>query len=808
MLQGNRLVHDYRAAVPIALALCIACTLLSATSEDAEAEQDDAILIWNQERFDHKVAEGRRPVTYNMSVKVASEKEMVTALYQVEGPKGWTNIFYSGDTEWDVGIWPEFWYIPGREYRLYITITPPYGALNASYWFVLRVHLEENESATDSVEFGLIMRQYADFELVGQPGYPEDIEPPPDGEFSVRPGDHLVNGLLLYNLGNGYDEFKINGYFSRPNRGWTVEFLEGVSRDGTTPYLPPDPFKKWPYYIEFKVSVPEGERAGITNPVYFNAVSRFNSSLERPSVYFSFTSLQVFGFEVHVKGKDAWESPPTEEAIFELQVNNTGNGWDTFTIKPIWDIEQNPGFVAAAEPRYLDIAAWSGKDVKYTVRVPRYAPKGAYFFYAEVRSSSSELQSVTKTLAVQVGQLYAFEMRAMGPQRLETIPGGNLEVELVVHNTGNGLDNLVIGDVIDAPSGWLTYVQPPQVSLFQDQEARVKVVIIVPSQRERARIGEYRLTVHALSTRSDATADLPIVVEVVQFFNVEWSNETLRPRREFNPYEKDTISYTLELKNYGNGIDKVGLDGHSSNPLVNLTFGIRNIVLGPEEVQLIKVTIKVEEGIAPGIFEVLVNATSNGPASVPRTLVLEFEVFTVDAMIPPIPTYVDRYSPLRIQARADQGDNCSFKLKVENNGTRPLDGVEVKVFEVFWLNGREVRWNFFNFTTPTIAVGDRYIVGERPFNADNPPLHWLAKEPGNHTFRFQIYYPHQSNTDNDVALLNLTVFEVPEHEVDDGFRLPDIRWTVIGILVIVMVSVTAFGVHQWMKELKQPMRPW
>ncbi len=100
----------------------------------------------------------------------------------------------------------------------------------------------------------------------------------------------------------------------------------------------------------------------------------------------------------------------------------------------------------------------------------------------------------------------------------------------------------------------------------------------------------------------------------------------------------------------------------------------------------------------------------------------------------------------------------------------------VRVFDTYMMDGVTVTWNFFNLTTPPIAVGDRFIVGDRPYTPTNPPLYWLANVPGDHLLRFRIFFEHQSVLDNDISQVNINVTAPPEIiniEPSTGARFKD-----------------------------------
>ncbi|MCJ2541254.1 MAG: hypothetical protein LN414_08300, partial [Candidatus Thermoplasmatota archaeon] len=89
--------------------------------------------------------------------------------------------------------------------------------------------------------------------------------------------------------------------------------------------------------------------------------------------------------------------------------------------------------------------------------------------------------------------------------------------------------------------------------------------------------------------------------------------------------------------------------------------------------------------------------------------------------------------------------------------------VIVRVFDNYNdSKGQKVRWNFFNYSTPPIAVGDRVIVGVRPYTETNPPLFWWANISGIHTIEFKVFLNDQSEKGNDISSIIIDVAEKPE----------------------------------------------
>ena len=304
-----------------------------------------------------KTENGRNPLQFNFTVTVVTSRDYVVCVPDmVVTPKDWSNIVYSTG-EWFPPNNHEFICERGETKTISITITPPFNQLNDTYDFVLMVYIEDNVEAYDEAAFSIVIRQKAGFELV-------QWDPPPGVVFNAIPPASTTIRFALYNTGNGRDQFLVQGGIYPPDSGWTLEFVSGVDEANLTPELPPDMWKENPHFIDVKVRMPEDVRAGVTVQVSLTIVSMFNVSLNKTMMFASVTSLQRYGFEAYVKGPDKRDGKPGEEVEFLIVITNTGNGWDVFGIKPIWDVELNPDFIASTDPRVVEIDA----SAKTTVR--------------------------------------------------------------------------------------------------------------------------------------------------------------------------------------------------------------------------------------------------------------------------------------------------------------------------------------------------------------------------------------------------------------------------------------------------------
>jgi hypothetical protein len=811
-LESRGRIHWVIVALGLVL-LFLALTVKASSSEASTGKWGEEVNMDRGESPFIQVANGRNPVQFIITVNVVTNREYVSCNAQfTERPDDWWNIFIAtpNHTSTHEG---EFTFMPDEPSWLSVTITAPFYQLNDTYRFVLRLSIADNPLAFDEVNMSVVIPQKAGFVI-------SLWNPPPGGEFQAIPPSIMSIRFALYNTGNGFDNFLVRGRVEPADTDWRMEFVSGTDQDGLTPRLPSDWDMRTPHFIDIKVIItPEG-RAGETAQVIINVTSMFDPFLVKPAAFASISALQQFGFEAQVDGPRIQEGIPGSEVEFLINIHNTGNGFDTFTVKSIWDTELNPGFVAGADPRTLDIDVNETVSVKYIVKVPSFAHKTLYYFRAEVKSSSPELAPVTLMFVVEVAQHYKISLSTEDPTIIQTIPGGRSELLITIHNTGNGIDRVTL-DLIDGVlDGWEVLVQPAKVSLFRDQKATVKVSIEIPSQLESSSIGFHKLIVHAKSMGGGMTAKLELLLEVRQYHRIAWDLENryptselpdlIYPSRAMNPYERNVTSVDADLMNYGNGVDTVDLTWYSPNPRIELSFDVPAIALEPHETRPIKVNIRVEKTIPPGDYIAYVNATSRLHNSTPEVLPIEIRIDNVDVMVPPIPTYIDPHTGdvVRAELQMNEGSTFPIKLKIENNGTLPVAHVSVRAFDIHTdENGNKVWWNFFNYSTPYIDVGDRFIVGERPFTEWNPPIHWPAQNPGTHTIRLVVYLPYQSDNSNDVSMINITVIRHPP-PIEESPEIP-IRMDIMAVLIGGAVTfVVAVAVREWIRELKKPLRPW
>lgn len=765
----------------LALVLLAIVTLSLIATDEVEAVDYDIDLYYKDDT-NIKPARGLNPIVFNYSVEDTGDElnQEVHAQFYNVSPQWRIIVAVSTITDvylstYDPARPTEFLLQRGEIADMVVTVTPPPNQLAGIYWMKVDVWPKKNATNNESHDFAVIISQVAGVEI--KLWGPSPL--PPNNTFTAFPHYSLTIQFAVYNRGNGVDNFLFQGSSSRADEGWMLTFSKGVDQYGFTPNITANTPESNPHIVEVKVLIPTGVRAGLTSQIIINATSRFNELVQSPPITASVASSQFALFQVYFIGANMKEGVPGGEVEFQLRIYNQGNGWDKFTIMPIWDTNLNPGFVASANPGTIEIDAIDNGTVKYIVKVPEMPSRKTYFFTAEIASSFMELSPVTKSFEVGVGQHYALKLEAEDSHRT-TIPGSSLEFSVTVMNTGNGLDSIVIDNITNLPSKWLAYIKPLEATFLQDQKAVFYIIVIVPSHIEDAPIGLYNLTVSAHSLKSDAMAETYLEIEITQFHRIEWMKEggsSISPvdvvpidggTVRVNPFTKEPTSISFDIFNFGNAWDAVTIGATSDNERATISVDPELVLLPSMSGVTITLSISVPQDEPTEAFNVWLTADSQDPTVGQRVVGVYVKVVHVDVSLPPTMTHLPPVgSPVvvdRVQLRS--GEEVSFMFNVTNNGTATISNVLIRGWDRYGEEGAERSEAIFEYTIPYIRVGDEFTIGGGdPEGA--PFISWRSDVTGVHTLVFEAVYPHQSDTGNDISSVMVVVNGLPEVKVDD-----------------------------------------
>lgn len=357
-----------------------------------------------------------------------------------------------------------------------------------------------------------------------------------------------------------------------------------------------------------------------------------------------------------------WDPPPegtymaqpSSKVSITYALYNTGNGADRFLINGSssgsnegWTITFMDGI---DEDGYtISIPADPSRTNPYFINISVEVPAGTV---ARVKSSvylnstsltNPDFQHTRVWAWVEVLQFFMIELTGDITTQ-ETVPGGNLEFVVDVRNTGNGLDSIVIQEIEGMPPTWLTYTQPPEVTLLQNQTADIKIIVIVPSRSDEAPDLSYTLTIRARSSRSDAAATLDLVVNITPFNRIEWTYRgeeitnperpsaqpgSIRPQPEIDLYSTTSLILTMGIENFGNIADDVVLDVKEADTMIEVELSKSILTVASGTSEDVVITIRVPPNMSPGIYSFTLRAQSRDIAVQLRSVPIDVLVISV-----------------------------------------------------------------------------------------------------------------------------------------------------------------------------------
>ncbi len=723
-----------------------------------------------------KLADGSNPLVFNYTVThtgtavsedVYIDLTGVSVLWQISftaNPDSGLAIgTYSPTTPFD------FLLSRNETCDLTITVQPFMNQLNMTYWMKVDAYPRLNASNNDTHIFGVIIGHVPDCHI----GL---ANPPASGEFLLDTPSITTFRYYLYNTGNGIDRYFVRPFSSHGDQGWGLTLNSGMDAWGFTPNLTADPLKKTPHIIDVELAVPFGARGNETGWLTINVTSVFDPSSSSSEVNATFRTNQTYAFSVSVDRPER-SVYPMDLQIFNVTVENEGNGWDYFTIRVDGFVVEGISYQLGYGPWGINLDAGESGIIAFDLLVHPGSSSVVFNLTVSVFSSDPSTPPSQDLVIVTIEQLYGLRMD-MDDVRLQAEPGDDIGFELRIFNEGNGPDTVVL-DIHGIPKSWLWYIDPPSIEIEKEDWESVDVVVIIPSRFEEAPIGSYHFNIKATSENMNVSAPFEFVIEVLQVHRLEWMfmdepltnperplvpNDTLRPMRSFNPYQSESIVVTLGLRNFGNGDDNATIS--SVNPTTGIHVAVipeMTLFLSSQE-KFIKITITVSEDTPPGIYRIFVRAASEDSGMAVRVVPIEFEVNNLDASLPAVPTYVDpEDGPVTIpKIVIALGTEMEFEIVVTNTGSRALPTVFIKGFDNYIKDGEPTRVNFYNLSTPPIDVGETYRIWSGPNGDSTDRIAWLSHTSGDHVLEFMLFFDHQSDVTNDRCSVNISVNDPPE----------------------------------------------
>ncbi len=506
-----------------------------------------------------------------------------------------------------------------------VSVLPPKGTAVGSYPLTVRGTSSGSGTAFDSQTLTVTVSQ----------GYGVSVVPNPPIR-SVDPGTMATFQLLLKNTGNGQDEYFIQTT-TNPNLWGELQLsnpYQTVNSGATLTFT-------------FEVTIPSDASAS-NHTFKVKATSQGDLSKTSEATFVAAVS-PIFGLQLStVIGANNIE--PSDSAVFTINVKNTGNSVDTFTI----DLLGTYRTWADADSDTGPVNSGANERVDIEVTVPDGTTTGTYVVQVRVTSDGDDSLTSTVDLTITVVQKHDLTLESLSDTFQKVSPGSQISFSVKVTNTGPTADTINL-----AKGGNHTVWN--DLSLFQvlnlgaGASQTITLTITVPAN---AIPETYTTAVIGTETLKGRSKTLTLTVQVRQTFDIDLSAATLDG--SVLPGQTETFAFTI--KNLGSGSDTFLVSATTQASWSS--FNRTSIPLAVNQVGavLLSVTPPLSPKPAVGDYPVTVKVTSVGNPTAQETITF---VLTVEQVYG-----VKVTSDVSI-AFVDPGSNATFLLTVTNKGNGP-----------------------------------------------------------------------------------------------------------------------------------------
>ena len=264
------------------------------------------------------------------------------------------------------------------------------------------------------------------------------------------------------------------------------------------------------------------------------------------------------------------KADPGEMVAFEMTLENGGNVPDEINVQLS---TLPPGWLGGFVKDSHTLNPGGTTRVLLDILVPTNATASEMAQLVATATSTGNYTKIkTLRLEIQVNQVYGLEVASLsGPQDLE--PGEDRTLEIMVRNTGNGMDVFTISLPEDVPPGWWVQLNEAVVEVPLRSETTVELVLSAPDRAMAGSSIEFNISVR--SSMPSITKNVTYSGEVIQVYDSVYG--VLKQITEGDVGQ--TVVIPLSISNQGNG--PVTYSGDINFPDASWTGGmdIENLVL-------------------------------------------------------------------------------------------------------------------------------------------------------------------------------------------------------------------------------------
>ncbi len=281
---------------------------------------------------------------------------------------------------------------------------------------------------------------------------------------------------------------------------------------------------------------------------------------------------QIFNVNINTEGAKYVEIGAGNFIIFNISVQNTGNGYDSFNM----DMFMPPARVVDGWSASVGDSVTSSlaPNEYYNTTLTVYPPAKSknpqagdiadiYVNATSVGDSVIPISNDSAKSSAIVAQDYSLTLNGLNISEMAS-PGTQVKFKLEIVNTGNGEDHVQFD--VPVQYGWTKASISPNSLTIQPGTANKQNVNVTMTVPNGALSGDpYTFTLYSNSTLSTASDYQILTVDVDQVYNVKGEPQPGYSAIISDAYPGNSITYDLRVVNIGNGEDDFDISIFSNN---------------------------------------------------------------------------------------------------------------------------------------------------------------------------------------------------------------------------------------------------
>ena len=256
------------------------------------------------------------------------------------------------------------------------------------------------------------------------------------------------------------------------------------------------------------------------------------------------------------------EAAPQEWAIYEIEVENEGNGEDTFDITKYSTNNTHIGWTTV-DTSTLTLESEETATITVNVSIPHSTRPMEVIIQINVTSREDDTAKSNVVTITTVTQEFAIRLTSNNVNK-DTDPGGMVKYYIDVKNDGTGTDTIEVSIVTEGSEGtyssWASI--PTNMLVFTLEPSMLKRVTVNVTPPEDQEVGTYEITLKAESTNSPDEVIESIITTTGVNAKRDVALEVTEDRKEVVPNlsgDKATVTYSLKVTNKGTDKDRFTL---------------------------------------------------------------------------------------------------------------------------------------------------------------------------------------------------------------------------------------------------------